>query len=307
MKRFKTCIQPFLIGALLAAAAIPAWAHDLEEHKTTAPHKNIAVESKVTDETLTRQIWFKPKLQAQAPLETTFQDETGKTVPLRQYFGTKPVVLVLIYYRCATMCIAALETLESSLHEIEFNAGREFDVVAVSIDPRETPALAMTTKQQYVQRYGRPGTDRGWHFLTGNRSAIRSLAQASGFGYAFNTATGEYAHPNGILVLTPQGRISRFFSEFDYPSQDLRLSLIEASAGSLGTPLDKVLLLGLSSNPATGKYEVNITKVVGLATSLLSVFLCLFLVMARRRRNEAQAEVSTPRPEHEREMKGATS
>lgn len=268
-----------------------AQAHGGEEHGSGST--TIASTSEKVTKT---KLGFRPTLQSQIPLDTTFRDEKGSKVTLRHYFLKRPVILVLLYYSCSTMCIAELETLESSLRDIEFNAGREFDVVAVSIDPRESAAEARKAKDHYVPRYGRPGAAQGWHFLTGDEASIKRLTTAIGFGYAQNKTTGEYEHPNGILVLTPEGKISKFFADFDYPPFDLRLSLIAASPNRTAKPADKVLLLAMKSDDGSGRYSLNLLNVGGVALLLAGLALVPYGLRTKRAAGKKIRVADSPTP-----------
>jgi protein SCO1/2 len=194
------------------------------------------------------------KLGAALPLDLPFRDDQGRDVRLGDCFGGKPVVLALVYYECPMLCTLVLNGLVSGLDVVSLTAGSDFDVVAVSIDPDETPGLAAAKKREYVARYGRAGSDRGWHFLTGSEAAIRDLAAAAGFRYRYDAATGQYAHAAGIMVATPEGKLARYFYGVEYPPRDLRLGLVEASAGRIGTVVDQLLLFCYQYDPATGTY-----------------------------------------------------
>lgn len=214
---------------------------------------------------------FDQKLNTQVPPELHFRDEAGRDVALSSYFGARPTVLIMAYYNCPNLCPLTIDNLVGNLRKIAFDAGNQYNVVAVSIDPREKPALAASKKQHYLTQYARPATAAGWHFLTGEEANIGRLAAAVGFHYAYDKQHNEYSHPSGLIVLTPQGRISRYFYGFDYSPTDLRLGLVEASAGQIGTPIDQVLLRCYHYDPVTGKYDVavlNIARFVGVATML---------------------------------------
>lgn len=218
-----------------------------------------------------RDVGIDQRLNQQAPLDLVFRDESGRTVALRDYFGQRPVILSLVYYNCPMLCTLVLNGLLRSMRALPLNAGQEYDVVTVSFDPRETPALAAAKKQAYVERYGRAGAAQGWHFLTGDEPAIQQLTRAVGFRYKFDPATGQFAHASGIMVLTPQGRLARYFYGVEYSTRDIRLALVEASANKIGTPADQVLLFCFHYDPATGKYGfaiMNALRAAGLATML---------------------------------------
>lgn len=225
------------------------------------------------------------KLNERVPLNLSFRDDTGNTVRLGAYFGEKPVILSLVYYDCPMLCTQVLNGLERSLQGISLDVGKQFNVVTLSINPRETPGLAAVKKRIYAGMYGRRLAEQGWHFLTGEEEAIKELARAVGFHYAYDPESGQYAHATAIMVLTPDGRLSRYFYGIQYPSRDLRLGLVEASAGKIGTPVDQLLLFCYHYDPATGKYGLvilNVVRAAGLATVL--AIAGLVLVLFRRER-----------------------
>ncbi len=219
------------------------------------------------------------KLDALVPLDATFRDEAGRTVRLGDYFGRRPVILSLVYYDCPMLCTLALNGVLHSLQTISLSAGQDFEVVTVSFDPREKPELAGAKKNVYLTLYNRPGAWEGWHFLTGDEASIRRLTAAVGFRYKWDAAAGQYAHATGIMVLTPEGRLSRYFYGIQYPPRDLRLSLVEASSGKVGSPADEVLLYCFHYDPATGKYGIVITRVLRLAGAATVLILAGFVIV----------------------------
>jgi protein SCO1 len=211
-------------------------------------------------------------LDTQVPPDLTFRDDTEKTVKLGDYFGHKPLILNLVYYNCTMLCGEALAGLASAMRLVKFDVGNEFDVVTVSFDPRETPEMAAAKKVDYVKRYGRANAAAGWHFLTGQADSIDALTKAVGFNYQYDPKSNQYAHATAIMVLTPQGRISRYFYGVDFPPKDLRMGLVEASQGKIGNVVDAVLLYCYHYDPETGKYGAmvgNILRGAGAATILL--------------------------------------
>jgi protein SCO1/2 len=206
-------------------------------------------------------------LDTQVPPDLIFRDETGKTVKLGDYFGHKPLILNLVYYNCTMLCGEALAGLSSAMRLVKFDVGNEFDVVTVSFDPRETPEMAAAKKKDYVARYGRANAAAGWHFLTGQAESINALTKAVGFQYQYDAATNQYAHATAIMVLTPQGRISRYFYGVDFPPKDLRMGLVEASQGKIGNAVDAVLLYCYHYNPETGKYGAMVANILRLAAA----------------------------------------
>jgi protein SCO1 len=233
-----------------------------------------------------KEVGFDQRLNEQVPLDLVFRDEAGRAVRLGEYFGGKPVILSLVYYNCTTLCPMILDGMVRSLTPVSFDIGKEFAMLTVSFDPREIPAQAAAKKAEYVRRYHRPGAVDGWHFLTGEEAAIRQLTKAVGFRYLYDEKTDQFAHAAGILMLTPQGKVARYFYGFDFSPRDLRLGLIEAAANRIGTPIDQVLLYCYHYDPLTGRYGLivmSVLRLAGLATVLaLGSFI---LVMLRRERH----------------------
>ena len=221
-------------------------------------------------------------LDAQVPPDLAFRDETGQPVKLGDYFGKKPVILNLVYYNCTMLCGEALAGLSGAMRLLKFDVGKEFDVVTVSFDPRETPEIAAVKKQDYVKRYGRANAAAGWHFLTGSADSVNALTKAVGFQYQFDPKINQFAHATAIMVLTPQGRISRYFYGVDFPPKDLRMGLVEASQGKIGNAVDQVLLYCYHYDPATGKYGAIITNILRLAAAFTILILGGFLLIMLR-------------------------
>jgi len=221
-------------------------------------------------------------LDAQVPPDLIFRDETGKTVKLGDYFGRKPLILNLVYYNCTMLCGEALAGLASAMRLVKFDVGNEFDVVTVSFDPRETPEMAAAKKKDYVARYGRANAAAGWHFLTGQPESINALTKAVGFQYQYDAKTNQYAHATAIMVLTPQGRISRYFYGVDFPPKDLRMGLVEASQGKIGNAVDAVLLYCYHYNPETGKYGAMVANILRLAAAATVLIMGIFLFILWR-------------------------
>ena len=225
-------------------------------------------------------VGIEQRLDAQVPPNLTFRDETGKNVKLGDYFNRKPMILNLVYYNCTMLCGQELAGLASAMRLIKFDLGKQFDVITVSFDPRETPEIAAAKKQDYVGRYGRPNAASGWHFLTGSPESINALTKSVGFQYHFDEKTNQFAHATAIMVLTPQGHISRYLYGVDFPPKDLRLSLVEASQARIGNAVDAVLLFCYHYDPQTGKYGAmvaNILRLAAAATILLIGGLLLIL------------------------------
>jgi protein SCO1/2 len=224
-----------------------------------------------------RQVAFDQRLNEQVPLDLVFQDETGASVKLEDYFGSKPVILVLAYYRCPMLCTEVLNGLVRALMDVTFDVGREFNVVTVSFDSRETPELAAAKKKTYLERYGRAGAAEGWHFLTGGEESIVRLTEAVGFRYTYDARHDQFAHASGIMILTPQGKIARYFYDISYPPRDLRFGLVEASENKIGSPVDRILLYCFHYDPSEGKYGAAIMNIVRLGGALTVLLLGTFL------------------------------
>lgn len=221
-------------------------------------------------------------LNAQVPADLTFRDETGKTVRLGDYFGRKPLILNLVYYNCSMLCGEVLSGLTGTMRLVKFDIGKEFEVVTVSFDPRETPEIAATKKKEYLKRYTRPGAAEGWHFLTGSAESVNVLTKTVGFQYQYDPKIDQFAHATAIMVLTPDGRISRYFYGVDFPPKDLRMGLVEASEGKIGNAVDQVLLYCYHYNPATGKYGAVITNILRLGAGITILVLGGFLLIMFR-------------------------
>src|SRR5450432_1268971 len=230
-----------------------------------------------------RNVGFEPPLNGQLPLALGFKDETGRDVRLSDYFGRKPVLLALVYYGCPMLCNQVEQGVVGSLKMLSFNAGRDFDVVFVSFDPRESPDMAAQKKVSALSHYGRPDTAAGWHFLTGTKESIDSLTHAANFRYSFSEKTGIFAHASGIMLLTPDGRISRYFYGVEYPARDVRLGLVDASAGKIGTPIDHVLLFCYRYDPSSARYSTSILKIIRLGGVLTIVCIVGSILIFRRR------------------------
>jgi len=232
------------------------------------------------------------RLNAPLPLDVALKDENGRDVRLGDYFGKRPVVFALVYYNCPMLCTQVLNGLVSALGVVSLSAGRDFDVVAVSFDPRDTPKDAAAKKEAYVSRYRRDGADRGWHFLSGEPAAIARVAKAAGFRYRFDESLGQFAHASAVMVATPDGRLSHYFYGIEYAPRDLRLALVEASSGKIGTPVDQVLLYCFHYDPTTGKYGASIMRIIRLAGVLTLLALGGGIVAMSRRRSRMPRAVT---------------
>jgi protein SCO1 len=228
-------------------------------------------------------VGIEQKLDRQVPLDVVFRDEAGRPVPLASFFHGKPVLLAPVYYRCPMLCTQILNGVMSSLKAVSFNPGRDFEVVAVSFDPKDTPQLAEAKKENYLRRYGRANTANGFHFLSGDEADIKLLMDAIGFHYKYDPATDQYAHASAIMILTPEGRLSRYFYGVDYAPRDIRLGLVEASAEKIGTPVDEVLLFCFHYDPKTGKYGAIALNSLRAAGAGFVLICGGFLLVAWRR------------------------
>jgi protein SCO1/2 len=227
--------------------------------------------------------FFTPRLGDRVPMDLVFRDETGKQVTLGDYGKAKPVLLVLAYFRCPMLCTLVLNDVVKGLRGVPFNAGKEFEVVVVSFDAREKPELAKAKKDAYVEEYGRPGGEKGWHFLTGEQAQIDRLMQAVGFRAIWDEKQQQFAHARGILVLTGDWMVTRYFLEGSYPPRDLRLALVEASEGKVGSPMDRILLMCFNYNPVTARYSMTVLTVVRIAGAATVAMLVGFWVVSWRR------------------------
>jgi len=227
-------------------------------------------------------VGYLQRIGSQIPLDATFTDETGKTVPLRTYFGKVPVVLILAYYRCPMLCSQVMSGATAAFKQVGFQIGDQFNVLTVSFDPRDTPDVAAKTKQTYMQQYGDPKAVAGWHFLTGKEPQIKELTDAVGFHYNYDPKTGMFAHAAGILVLTPDGKAAQYFYGVGFVDRDLRLALVQSSQNKLGSIADQILLFCCTYDPGTGKYQTIISRMLKLAAAITILAIGLGLLFLRR-------------------------
>lgn len=230
------------------------------------------------------QVGLDQRLNSQVPLDLAFVDDHGQPVQLKQYFGSKPVILIMVYYQCPMLCTQVLNGFASAMVAVRrFTIGREFEVVTVSIDPRDGPQEAAEAKQRYLRRYHRPEAEQGWHFLTGKKDQIDALAQAVGFRYAWDPEVKQYAHASGIMLLTPQGRVAQYYYGIEYAPRDIQLGLIEASQGKIGNVVDEVLLYCYHYDPRQGKYGAAIFNILRLSALATVLVLGGFMLLMFRR------------------------
>ena len=223
------------------------------------------------------------------PLDAKFRDENGKEVRLGDYFGSKPVVLALVYYSCPMLCNQVLNGMTSSLDVLKaFSIGKEFEVITVSFDPRETPDLAREKKETYVSWYKRDGAADGWHFLTGDQSNIDRLTESAGFHYKWDAKTNQFIHASGIMIATGEGKLARYFYGIEYAPKDLRLGLVEASAGKIGSPVDQLLLYCYHYDPSSGKYGAVVMNMLRIGAALTLIAIIGMLVAFRVRGTSAR-------------------
>jgi protein SCO1 len=233
-------------------------------------------------------VGFEPALNAPIPLDLPFRDETGRSVRLRDHFGQqKPVVLAFVYYGCPMLCDQVEQGVVGALRMLSFNPGRDYEVVFVSFDSRETPEMAAEKKKKALAHFRRPETDSGWHFLTGSKESIDAAANAANFRFSFDAKNNLFAHASGVMILTPDGRISRYFYGIEYPGRDMRLGLVDASAGKIGTPIDHVLLFCYHYDPSSAKYSASILKITRLGGVLTILCIVGGIWISRRRETSA--------------------
>lgn len=231
-----------------------------------------------------RDVTFRPELNAQLPLDSEFTDETGKAVKLGDYFGKqKPVLVAFVYYGCPMLCTQLEQGVVGSLRMLSFNPGRDYDVVFVSFDDRDTPQMAAAKKATAIDHFHRKETAAGWHFLSGSKESIAAVTNAANFHFNFDAKHNLFAHASGVMLLTPEGRISRYFYGVEFPGRDLRLGLVDASQGKIGTPVDKMLLFCFQYDPAAARYSATILGAMRILAVATVAGLAVFIVIFRRR------------------------
>jgi len=249
-------------------------------------------------------VGFDPQLNAQIPLDLPFVDENGSNVQLRDYFKQKPVVLAFVYYGCPMLCNQVEQGVVGALRMLSFTPGRDYEVVFVSFDPRESADMAAQKKMSALAHFKRPETAAGWHFLTGKKESIDAATKAANFRYSFDAKTNLFAHASGIMLLTPDGRISRYFYGVEYPGRDMRLGLVDASAGKIGTPIDHVLLFCYQYDPSSATYSASILKIIRLG-GILTVLCIVGAILIFRRRDATQAGLKRSQPHRTLNERGA--
>ena len=281
------CAATFL--ALAAIGAVPARAQQ------------------VTGQAILNKVSITQNLNTQIPPDLLFRDEVGNSVRIGDFFGKKPIVLSLVYFDCPALCTEVLNGELRTMEAISLDLGKDFEAVTVSFEPKDTPALARAKRDVYIGQYGRPGATDHWHFLTGEQQSIDALTNAVGFHYAYDSSIRQYAHAAAILVLTPDGRIDRYFYGVVYPARDLRLGLVEASQGKIGTLTDHALLFCYQYDPMTGKYGVVVMNVLraagGLTVLLLAIFMTMMFLRERKRSSGISPAAGAKGDERVREMR----
>jgi protein SCO1 len=241
---------------------------------------------------ITKGVGLDQKLNAPVPLDVLFRNEAGQLVPLRTYFGEKPVVLAFVYYRCPNLCSLTLTEMVHALRRVAFEPGRDYNVVVTSIDPSETSQLAGETKKAYAKEFGRASFNSGWHFLTGTQDSISRLASAAGFRYRWDDPTHQFVHAGGIMVATPDGRLARYFYGVRYAPADLRMALVEASQEQIGSPVDAILLYCFHYEVSQGKYTLAIFNVlkIGAGITMLGLAGLIFVLLRREKKQTPPAK-----------------
>jgi len=275
---FAFCILQFAFGSNAAAQGGPNFLTG--QIDSGGPPSTLKPEQLKT-------VTFKQRLDNHLPLDAPFKDEYGRPVTLGKYFNQKrPVILAFVYYTCPMLCTQVMNGISSALRALPFTAGDDFDVVLVSFDPRDTPSAALEKKQTHLKYWNSEKTTGGWHFLTGEEATIRRVADAAGFTYAFDKNTGQFAHVSGVLVVTPDGRLARYFYGVEYSPKELRFALVESGQGHIGSAIDELLLYCYHYNPEQGRYGATVMNLVRGAAVLTLAAMAGFFISQRRRRSD---------------------
>lgn len=274
-----------VMAAITLCASVNGWSQGVEP--AYAVQSDGSTNQKIS---IFNQVGFDQRLNQQVPLDLMFNDENGNAVELKQYFGSKPVILSLVYFRCPMLCSQVLNGMAGAFNGItRFNVGRDFNVITVSFDPRDTPEDAARNKETYLARYRRPGAAQGWHFLTGRKDQIDALANAVGFHFAWDPQIQQFAHASGIMLLTPDGRLAQYYYGIEYAPRDIQLGIIQSSQGKIGNIVDKVILYCYEYDPARGKYGALVFRILRLSALATVLALGGFMaVMFRRDFREAR-------------------
>ena len=236
-----------------------------------------------------KSVGFKQHLNSELPLDAVFMDDTGRQVTLGQFFGAKPVILAFVYYQCPMLCAQVMNGLSSALKVMPFTAGKDYDVVLVSFDPRDTPTIAADKKRAHLQYWSTERDGAAWHLLTGDEVSIQRATSAAGFTYQWDERTGQFAHASGVLVATPDGRLSRYFYGIEFSPKELRLALVESGQGHIGSAIDELLLYCFHYDPESGRYGVVVMNIVRLGGALTVLFIGGFILLMRRRETHPPA------------------
>lgn len=269
------CILQFALGIGAAQAQQQPGLPGSMGHQTGIVASNVPPQFK--------EVTFAQRLNERLPLDATFRDETGRTVALGEYFGRKPVVLAFVYYQCPMLCSQTMNGISSALKVLPFVPGKEFEVVLISFDPRDTPEAANAKKRAHMEHWKVHDTAAGWHFLTGDEATIRQVTSAAGFTYKWDEASGQFAHVSGLLTLTPDGRLSRYFYGVEYSPKELRMALVESGEGRVGSPIEELLLYCFQYDPHSGRYGLVVMNLVRLGGLLTLVLVGAFVIVMRRR------------------------
>jgi protein SCO1/2 len=279
-------------AAVLAMAATPALAQ-----MTGAPTPGVRLQPGVPSSTIPaplREIGFDQNIGQTIPLDAEFRDESGRAVRIGDYFGKRPVVLLFAYYDCPMLCTQVINGLSTALGVLSLDPGKDFEIVTVSFDPRDTPRSASEKKAHYIERYHKPGAPEAWHFLTGTEPQIERLTAAAGFRYVWDKPTNQFAHPTGVIVLTPDGKLARYLFGIEYGPRDLRFAIVEASQGRVGNAVDSLLLYCYHYDPMTGRYGLVVMRALRVAGAGTVLALGAFIVvMVRRERTGNRATRGT--------------
>lgn len=275
-------IPLFTLPALVLAVAVPAQAGRTWTSPTGSAPPSVQAPQQL------QQVGFDQNLGKAVRLDTVFRDEMGRQVRLGDYFGKRPVVLILAYYKCPMLCDLVISGLGGTLKALTWSPGHEFEVVVASIAPGETPGLAAQKKRETLVRYNRTGTEDGWHFLTGSQASITALTSDVGFRYVYDKQRDEFAHPAGITILTPDGRVSRYLFGIDYPPRDVRMALVESGDRKIGTLVDQAMIYCFHYDPATGRYSAASMRLLRVAAAVTLVAVVSMIVLLRRRETQTQ-------------------
>jgi protein SCO1/2 len=248
-----------------------------------------------------KDVTFKQRLDEMLPLDAAFRDDNGRSVTLGQLFGRKPVLLAFVYYQCPMLCTQVMNGISSALKVMPFAAGQDFDVVLVSFDPRDTPAIAAEKKRAHLKYWSAEREAGAWHLLTGDEASIRRVTSAAGFTYQWDERTGQFAHVSGILVVTPEGRLSRYFYGVEYSPKELRLALVESGQGRIGSAIDELLLYCFHYDPESGRYGLVVMNLVRLGGVMTVLFMGGFILLMRRRESRPLAPTRGPHRERLRD------